>query len=119
MNNKSIKQLNLTHRSGFSLLQMVQLQILFFWLEQGYDYVSVHDGPSADSTEVARWSGLYKTDLVSNQDPLQTAFSTGDMTVVFSSDVAVERPGFQLLYQLKESTDAMSFVLFFIWFKCI
>lgn len=74
---------------------LVQLNFLQFSTEHNYDFVTVYDGSSSSSPQLARMSGN------SIPDPV---LSTGNvMTVVFQSDSSVQYQGFLAQYFVVQS----------------
>ncbi len=66
----------------------ITLRFLEFNTERTYDILSVYDGPSEDSPSLGELNG--------NEVPGDITSTNGAITLVFSSDVSVNREGFHL-----------------------
>jgi Peptidase C10 family/Spi protease inhibitor/CUB domain len=69
--------------------QRVRLTFAVFDLENGYDFLEVYDGASTTATRLGRYTGATLPPVLTASNP------TGALTLRFTSDASVVRPGFE------------------------
>eukprot|EP00339_Tiarina_fusa_P012912 CAMPEP_0117043186 /NCGR_PEP_ID=MMETSP0472-20121206/30037_1 /TAXON_ID=693140 ORGANISM="Tiarina fusus, Strain LIS" /NCGR_SAMPLE_ID=MMETSP0472 /ASSEMBLY_ACC=CAM_ASM_000603 /LENGTH=752 /DNA_ID=CAMNT_0004754645 /DNA_START=97 /DNA_END=2352 /DNA_ORIENTATION=+ len=69
---------------------LVMLEFHSFFTELLYDYVTIYDGPDANSESLGRWSGAFRPPKISS--------ASNFLFVVFTSDSGVTRSGFSASY---------------------